>query len=91
MKRKIKTTCYIQIVKRFEQKYCPFSHCDFEGNPANERRYFCLIWSSLLKQSNDGHLQGLGYLASAQIIGQKRCGLEEFALCPLLKCLVSNR
>jgi hypothetical protein len=76
-------SCKDLILKRFEGNHCPFSHCDYEGNPASERKYFCLLWNRLLQHSNSSDVWRLGYLHTAQIIGNKRCSIDDYRVCPL--------
>jgi len=71
-----KTTCFDLIKERFEHgTICPYSHCDYKGNPA-ERKYFCLRWAALLRTD-------MGYMY--HLIGEKYCSKEDYKNCPLSK------
>jgi len=79
--RKVKPSCFDGVNKKFKQgKNCPFSHCNYPGEPINERRYYCLIWARFVMS-----IQGLamGYTGESQIVGRRYCSREEYNNCPL--------
>ncbi len=81
--RKPKNSCYNSISKRYKGKICPYSVCDYEGEPADRRGFFCLKWAAYVGKEVSAEAR-YGYGRSHNSIsGDRYCSKEEYLICPL--------
>lgn len=67
------------IVSRAKKDQCLFCYCDYEGAPAKDRHYYCLIWNSLTRS-------GQGYVPSYN--AKHKCVKADQQACPIFGSLI---